>query len=144
MNCVAPLGPVYQAGTLSGNPIAVAAGIATLELLDSAVYEKLEALGAALELGFTDLLRRRGVAGVVQRVGSMLTLFFSVDRVTDYATACKADRARFARWHRQLLERGVYWPPSQLEAAFISAAHTRADVERTLLAADGALRESAL
>ena len=143
MNCVAPLGPVYQAGTLSGNPIAVAAGIATLELLDSAVYEKLEALGTALEVGLADLLRRHGVAGVVQRVGSMLTLFFSVDRVTDYTSACKADRTRFARWHRGLLEQGVYWPPSQLEAAFISAAHTRADVDQTLRAAEVALRESA-
>ena len=143
MNCVAPLGPVYQAGTLSGNPVAVAAGIATLELLDQAVYDQLEKLGAALELGFKEVLLRRGVTGAVQRVGSMLTVFFSIDRVTDYLTACKSDRAFFARWHRGLVERGVYWPPSQLEAAFISVAHTHADIDRTLTAADEALRESA-
>ncbi len=143
MNSVAPLGPVYQAGTLSGNPIAVTAGIVTLELLEESVYEKLEDLGAALELGLKDLLRRQGVSGVVERVGSMLTLFFCAESVTDYETACKADRARFARWHRGLLQRGVYWPPSQLEAAFVSAAHTRADIDKTLTVADAALRESA-
>lgn len=143
MATVAPLGPVYQAGTLSGNPIAVSAGIATLELLDSKLYETLEQTGATLEAGLTDLLKQRRVQGVVQRVGAMLTLFFSVDRVIDYATACRSDRTRFARWHRALLEHGIYWPPSQLEAAFISAAHTEADVERTLEAADRALCEVA-
>jgi glutamate-1-semialdehyde 2,1-aminomutase len=143
MTSVAPLGPVYQAGTLSGNPIAVTAGIATLELLEESVYEKLEDLSAALELGLKDSLRRHGMSGVVERVGSMLTLFFCAESVTDYETACKADRARFARWHRGLLQRGVYWPPSQLEAAFVSAAHTRADIDRTLTVADAALLESA-
>jgi len=141
MASVAPLGPVYQAGTLSGNPVAVSAGIATLELLGSAVYEKLERTGAALEVGLTDLLKRHRVEGVVQRVGAMLTLFFSVPRVIDYATACQSDRTKFARWHAGLLARGVYWPPSQLEAAFISAAHTEVDIERTLEAADHAFRE---
>jgi glutamate-1-semialdehyde 2,1-aminomutase len=141
MNCVAPLGPVYQAGTLSGNPIAIAAGIATLEILDEAIYEKLEELTSILEVGLTDLLRRQRVSGVVQRVGSMITLFFSVDRVSDYKTACRADRDRFARWHRGLLKHGVYWPPSQLETAFVSAAHTAADIDLTLAAAAAALQE---
>ena len=141
MQCVAPVGPVYQAGTLSGNPLAVAAGIATLELLGAATYDKLEQTGAALERGLSELLTRRRIQGVVQRVGSMLTLFFSVDRVVDYATACLSDRGKFARWHRGLLERGVYWPPSQLEAAFISAAHGQHEVERTLVAADQAFGE---
>jgi len=141
MNCVAPLGPVYQAGTLSGNPIAVAAGIATLEQLDQAAYMRLEELGAALETGLTQVLTRNEVSGVVQRVGSMLTVFFGVQKVIDYATACQADRGRFARWHAGLLKRGIYWPPSQLETAFISVAHTSADIVRTLVAAEAALRE---
>ena len=141
MNCVAPLGPVYQAGTLSGNPIAVAAGIATLELLDDAIYAKLEELGAILEAGLNQLLVRHGVSGSVQRVGSMLTLFFSVEKVSNYKTACQADRNSFARWHNGLLRRGVYWPPSQLEAAFLSAAHNSDDINRTLNAADAALHE---
>ena len=143
MSSVAPLGPVYQAGTLSGNPIAVSAGMATLELLDDAVYEKLEQTGAALEAGLVELLSKHKVQGVVQRVGAMLTLFFTAGRVIDYATACQSDRAKFARWHRGLLEHGVYWPPSQLEAAFISAAHTGADIKQTLEAADHAFREIA-
>ena len=141
MNSVAPIGPVYQAGTLSGNPIAVTAGIATLELLDEAIYASLERLGQILEAGLRELLLRHGVSGVVQRVGSMLTLFFGVEGVFDYETACRADRGRFARWHRGLLTRGVYWPPSQLEAAFLSAAHNLEDIDRTLDAADAALRE---
>ncbi len=103
MNCVAPLGPVYQAGTLSGNPIAVAAGIATLEQLDESMYEDLEELGAALESGLNQLLLRNAVPSVVQRVGSMITVFFGVRKVTDYSTACQADRGRFARWHNGLL-----------------------------------------
>ncbi len=141
MNCVAPLGPVYQAGTLSGNPIAVAAGIATLEHLDQASYVRLEELGAALETGLNQVLTRNEVSGIVQRVGSMLTVFFGVQRVIDYATACQADRGRFARWHAGLLKRCIYWPPSQLESAFISVAHTSADIDRTLVAAEAALSE---
>ena len=141
MQCVSPLGPVYQAGTLSGNPLAVAAGIATLELLDEPIYQTLNELGARLESGLNEILRRQKVLGVVQRVGSMLTLFFSAQSVTNYTTACQADRDRFARWHRGLLARGVYWPPSQLEAAFISAAHTSADIDRTLTAAEASLRD---
>jgi len=132
MERVAPLGPVYQAGTLSGNPLAVAAGIATLELLRApGVYERLEASSAALEAMMTEHARRAGVDCVVQRVGSMLTPFFSASRVRNWSDADRSDRAAFGRWHAALLRGGVYWPPSQFEAGFISLAHDRAALERT-------------
>ncbi len=143
MSCISPLGPVYQAGTLSGNPLAVAAGIATLQLLDAEVYRKLDETTGWLADGLSTILPRPGVPGTVLRVGSMLTLFFTDRTVTNYSSADTSDRSRFARWHRGLLERGVYWPPSQLEAAFVSLAHTRADVDQTLVAAEAALREAA-
>ncbi len=139
MQKVAPLGPVYQAGTLSGNPVCVCAGLATLGELGPPVYERLESLGQELERGLRAALARRGVPGQVQRVGSMLTLFFAPAPVVDFATASRSDRARFAAWHRGLLERGIFWPPSQFEAAFLSAAHTASDIERTLEAAEAAL-----
>jgi len=139
MSQVAPLGPAYQAGTLSGNPVAVAAGLATIERLDDELYSKLEALGAQLQAGIEHAIERRGVTATVQRVGSMLTVFFTSGPVIDFASADRCDRDRFARWHRGLLSRGVYWPPSQLEAAFISAAHTSEDVERSIAAIDAAL-----
>jgi glutamate-1-semialdehyde 2,1-aminomutase len=142
MSCVSPLGPVYQAGTLSGNPIAVAAGITTLGLLDAAAYRKLEFTSHGLADGLSSMLRRVSVSGQVQRVGSMLTMFFTGQPVVDYASANACDRERFARWHRGLLERGVYWPPSQLEAAFVSLAHTPEDIAKTLQAAEAALREA--
>jgi len=141
MEKVAPLGPVYQAGTLSGNPIAVSAALALLERLDGAVYEKLEALGARLQAGFERSLAAAKVTGCVQRVGSMVTLFFTEGPVTDFASASKADTKRFAAWHRGLLQRGVYWPPSQFEAAFLSAAHTEADVDAAIAASEAALRD---
>lgn len=139
MSLVAPLGPVYQAGTLSGNPVAVSAGLATLRALDAAAYAKLEALGAALQAGLEQALRDRRVAGVVQRVGSMLTLFFTPGPVRSWRDAAGADRARFARFHAGMLARGVYWPPSQFEAAFVGVAHTTDDVDRTVAAARDAL-----
>jgi glutamate-1-semialdehyde 2,1-aminomutase len=140
MRSVAPLGPVYQAGTLSGNPLAVTAGLATLEALDGEVYEKLEALGARLEAGLNRVLTATGSEGVVQRVGSMLTLFFTKGPVRSNADAVGCDRERFGRFHAGLLERGVYWPPSQFEAAFVSAAHSEADIDATAAAAEAALR----
>jgi glutamate-1-semialdehyde 2,1-aminomutase len=139
MRTVAPLGPVYQAGTLSGNPLAVSAGLATLELLTPAVYATLEVRGARLQAGLERSLAERNQIGCVQRVGSMLTLFFRAGPVRCVAQASAADVGRFARWHQALLHRGVYWPPSQFEAAFISAAHTEQDIERTIAAADEAL-----
>lgn len=140
MQQVAPLGPVYQAGTLSGNPLAVTAGLETLKRLTPDVYERLERLGARLEAGLRQALASRGVTGTVQRVGSMLTLFFTQGPVQNFAQAAQSDKAQFAAWHGGLLKRGVYWPPSQFEAAFISAAHSDADIDRTVQAASEALR----
>ncbi len=140
MEQLAPIGAVYQAGTLSGNPLAVNAGLATLDLLDKpGTYERLEAAGAALEAGLRDALQRHGVPGCVSRRGSMWTLFFGVESVTDAGDARRADTARFARFFTAMLERGVYLPPSQFEAAFLSLAHGDGDIETTLTAADQAL-----
>jgi glutamate-1-semialdehyde 2,1-aminomutase len=139
MRRIAPLGPVYQAGTLSGNPVAVAAGLRTIELLDGALYEKLEALGARLETGLVAALRDAKQAGVVQRVGSMLTVFFHDGPVHGWLDAAKCDTQRFGTFHHGLLENGVMWPPSQFEAAFISGAHTEADIDATVRAARAAL-----
>jgi glutamate-1-semialdehyde 2,1-aminomutase len=143
MELIAPLGPVYQAGTLSGNPLAVSAGLATLERLGAAEYERLEALGARLELGLARALRESGTRGVVQRVGSMVTLFFCDGPVRNFADARASDTKRFGRFHAGLLARGVYFPPSQFEAAFFSLAHTEADMDRACRAAREALEESA-
>lgn len=134
MKEVAPLGPVYQAGTLSGNPLAVAAGLKTLELLEPASYEHLEALGARLEAGIRRAIESHHANACVQRVGSMLTVFFQRGPVTSWNDAKTSDTAAFGRWHRGLLERGVYWPPAQYEAAFISLAHTDDVIDRTVQA----------
>jgi len=141
MQSIAPLGPVYQAGTLSGSPLAVAAGLATLALLTPDVYERLELLTSKLQVGLERALRDAQVPGVVQRVGSMLTLFFHRGPVRSWTDAAESDRERFGRFHRGLLARGVYFPPSQFEAAFVSAAHTEDDVDRTVEAARAALLE---
>jgi glutamate-1-semialdehyde 2,1-aminomutase len=141
MQRVSPLGPVYQAGTLSGNPLAVAAGSATLELLrEPGVYERLERSGAALEGVLRDAAKSAGVALTVQRVGSMLTPFFSDREVRSWQDAERTDRKRFAHFHRSLLENGVYWPPSQFEAGFVSLAHDDAALEKTRDAVSIALR----
>lgn len=141
MQRIAPLGPVYQAGTLSGNPIAVNAGLATLAELDEQSYQRLEALGSRLQTGLERALRQTNTAGVVQRVGSMLTLFFHRGPVRSWLDAVASDTKRFGTWHRGLVSRGVYWPPSQFEAAFISLAHTEQDIDATVEAALGALGE---
>jgi glutamate-1-semialdehyde 2,1-aminomutase len=142
MQRIAPLGPVYQAGTLSGNPLAVTAGLATLEALDRGAYERLEALGTRLEAGLARAVGEARVAGVVQRVGSMITLFFHDGPVRNFKDAAQSDTKKFARFHAGLLSRGVYWPPSQFEAAFISLAHTDGDIDATVEAAGGALRDA--
>lgn len=139
MEHVAPLGPVYQAGTLSGNPLAVAAALATLRRLDASVYDRLERLGARLEAGLRDALTQTRVEGCVQRVGSMVTLFFQNGPVRNWKEADRSDRKRFASFHAGLLEQGVYWPPSQFEAAFFSVAHTEDDIDFTVRAAAAAL-----
>src|SRR5580693_2623732 len=140
MEKVAPLGPVYQAGTLSGNPVAVSAGLAVLERLDDAVYARLEALGARLEAGLGRAIAARGARACVQRVGSMITLFFTPGPVRSWDDAKASDTKHFARWHGGMLERGFYWPPSQFEAAFLGAAHTPADIDATVQAAQEALQ----
>jgi glutamate-1-semialdehyde 2,1-aminomutase len=139
MEKVAPLGPVYQAGTLSGNPVAVSAGLATLERLDEALYVRLEALGERLETGLKRAISTRRVAACVQRVGSMVTLFFTKGPVCSWADAKTCDTKAFGRWHGEMLKRGIYWPPSQFEAAFVSAAHTEKDIDTTVAAAEAAL-----
>jgi glutamate-1-semialdehyde 2,1-aminomutase len=139
MERVAPVGPVYQAGTLSGNPVAVSAGLATLERLDSELYAYIELLGARLEDGLRRAIAARGATACVQRVGSMLTLFFSHGPIRSWADAALCDTKAFGRWHRGMLQRGFYWPPAQYEAAFISAAHTVEEVDATATAAYEAL-----
>ncbi|MES1207955.1 MAG: glutamate-1-semialdehyde 2,1-aminomutase [Pseudomonadota bacterium] len=135
MNAVAPEGPVYQAGTLSGNPLAVAAGVATLKKLDDAAFRTLESLGGMLEDGLGRVIRRSGVKARIQRVGSAFTLFFTDLEVTDLASAKQADTARYGRYFNAMLDRGFYLPPAQLEAAFISLAHTPEDIESFVVAA---------
>ncbi|XYH98034.1 glutamate-1-semialdehyde 2,1-aminomutase [Sorangium sp. So ce1128] len=139
MRVVSPLGPVYQAGTLSGNPLAVSAGLATLERLTPDLYERLEKLGASLEEGLRAAAEGAGVAACVQRVGSMITLFFTKGPVRSWADASTSDTKRFSAFHAGMLARGVYWPPSQYEAAFLSGAHTEEDIERTVAACREAL-----
>jgi len=136
MSGVLPAGKVFQAGTLSGNPIATAAGIATLQVLrDQSPYEYLERIGAQLADGLSAAAARAGIAHTVPRVGSMMTLFFNPDPVSDWDVAARSDRERYARYFWGLIDRGVYMPCSQFEALFISAAHTEADIDATLDAA---------
>jgi glutamate-1-semialdehyde 2,1-aminomutase len=142
MDHIAPAGPVYQAGTLSGNPLAVAAGLATLRRLQKEnPYERLESLGARLERGLVAAAAKAGVAARVNRAGSMFTLFFTDREVFDFASAKTCDTPRFNRFFHAMLEQGIYLPPSQFEAAFISTAHTETDVDRTIEAAARALKE---
>ncbi|MBZ5513513.1 MAG: glutamate-1-semialdehyde 2,1-aminomutase [Acidobacteriia bacterium] len=136
MDQVAPAGPVYQAGTLSGNPLAVTAGLKTLEIIRRpGFYERLNALTEKLTVGLQAEAARCHVPLVVNRVGSMFTAFFTREPVTDYSSAQKADAACFAKYFRGMLERGVYFPPSQFEAAFLSSAHGEDEVTETLRAA---------
>ncbi len=139
MRRVAPDGPVYQAGTLSGNPLAVAAGLATLRRLDAALYERLEAAGARLQASFEASADRAGKQVTVQRVGSMLTPFFNCGPVARWDDAAKADTEAFGRWHAAMLEGGVHWPPAQYEAGFVSAAHDEEALSATEAAFEAAL-----
>ncbi len=140
MRQVAPLGPMYQAGTLSGNPLAVAAGVATLtELQRPGVYKQLEATAARLIDGVSAAFARAGVPSTVNRVASMFTGFFNPGPVTGLAQAEQSDTAAYGRYMRALLERGVYIAPSQFEAGFVSIAHTDADIDRTVAAVSDAL-----
>jgi glutamate-1-semialdehyde 2,1-aminomutase len=133
MELIAPSGPVYQAGTLSGNPLAMAAGCAALDALrDGAAYDRLERLGDRLAQGLRAAADEAGIPCAVNRVGSMLTPFLGVDAVENYEDAKRADLQRFATLHGAWLDGGVFWPPSQFEAAFLSTAHSDADVDRVV------------
>jgi len=135
MDKIAPLGAVYQAGTLSGNPVAMAAGVATLEALkDASLYEKLEESSRNLAEGLERAARDSGVKTFHTRVGSMLCIFFTENRVTDWDSAKTSDTQRYAAYFRGMLERGVYLAPSQFEAAFVSTAHGGEDIETTIKA----------
>jgi glutamate-1-semialdehyde 2,1-aminomutase len=129
MKVVAPDGPVYQAGTLSGNPLAMAAGLAMLAQMNPASYERLEALGARLESGIKAAIAQTKTAACFQRIGSAFTLFFCAGPVTDFASAKLADSKAYGRFFHGMLERGFYLPPAQLEAAFVSLAHTDKDID---------------
>ena len=141
MELVAPAGPVYQAGTLSGNPLAMAAGIWSLSRLTPRLYSSLRALGSRLASGLAGAARDAGVALQVNAVGSLLTPFFTNRPVRDFQSATSADTNRYAVFFRGMLARGVYPPPSQFEAWFLSAAHTVKDVDRTIEAARGAMKD---
>jgi glutamate-1-semialdehyde 2,1-aminomutase len=142
MDLLAPLGPVYQAGTLSGNPLAMAAGIAALEELDaSGAYAKLEELGAALEAGLTDAAKAARLPVRFNRCGSMFCAYFTSEPVHNLADAMKSDRERFKRYFHGMLGEGIYLAPSQFEAGFLSTAHTPADIEQTIRAAARVMKE---
>ena len=137
MDLVAPLGPMYQAGTLSGNPLAMAAGYAQLHYLKEHknLYQQLEQLGAELVTGVAAAAKGAGVPMTYNRIGSMFTWFFTPGPVTDWNSAAKSDTEAFGRFFRNMLDSGVYLPPSQYEAAFLGAAHTAEDVQKTIAAA---------
>ncbi len=140
MEMVAPLGPVYQAGTLSGNPLAMTAGIATLQALKSgSIYVRLEETTSELQEGIAGNIKEAGVSASISRCASMLTLFFTAGPVIDYQSAKKSDTVMFARFFHSLLESGIYWPPAQFEAAFVSAAHNRTHIRSTVKAVQEAL-----
>jgi len=141
MNMVAPLGPVNQAGTLSGNPLAMAAGLATLRHLKAhpEIYQQLEQRTSELVNGVLEAARKKNVELSANQVGSMFTWFFQAGEIHDWGTAAKSDTQAFAKFYRGMLERGVYLPPSQYEAVFVSAAHSKEDVQRTIAAAGESL-----
>jgi glutamate-1-semialdehyde 2,1-aminomutase len=137
MDLLAPEGPVYQAGTLSGNPLAVAAGLTTLGLLSRpGTYDALEKHGQAWQTGFERVLRKYHMRGTVNRIGSMVTLFFGVEKVRNAVEARRCDRELFAKFFHGMLKRGIYLPPSPFEAAFLSLAHTSADLDKAVAAFD--------
>jgi glutamate-1-semialdehyde 2,1-aminomutase len=142
MELVAPAGPVYQAGTLSGNPLAMAAGIATLATIDEnpSFYRELRASCDYLYDGLRSVLETRGLNYTLNTCGSMFTLFFTGDRVFDFGSAKRSDTAAFTSYFNRMLERGIYLPPSQFEACFVSAAHNREDLDKTIEAASESLK----
>jgi len=144
MDLLAPLGPVYQAGTLSGNPLSVRAGIETLKILARpGTYEQLEKSGERLAKGLSDALRASGEKGSINRVGSLITLFLGASTVADADEAGRCDIAMFATYFHRMLDRGIYLPPSQYEAMFLSLAHSDEDIDATIVAAQESLRDLA-
>jgi glutamate-1-semialdehyde 2,1-aminomutase len=144
MDLLAPVGPVYQAGTLSGNPVAVRAGLETLKILARPeTYERLEVTSARLGDGIADALGRSGLKGCINRVGSLVTMFLGVEEVREARDARGADTALFAQFFQAMLERGIYLPPSQFEAMFVSLAHSESDIDRTIVAVRESLAEVA-
>src|SRR5271166_1537456 len=141
MNHVAPLGPVYQAGTLAGNPLAMRAGIATLnELCKPGLYEEIDELAKKLVAGLRAVLADAGIPAQVNSIGSLSTIFFTPHTVSNYSDAKRSDTKVYARFFREMLNRGIFLAPSQFEAAFVSAAHTSGDMDRTIIAASDALK----
>ena len=144
MNNVAPLGPVYQAGTLAGNPLAMSAGIATLtELAKPGLYDGINALAKKLVHGLRNALAGAGILAQVNSIGSLSTIFFTPDPVTNYDGAKRSDTKLYARYFREMLNRGIFLAPSQFEAAFVSASHTAADIDRTISTAQEVLKSIA-
>jgi glutamate-1-semialdehyde 2,1-aminomutase len=141
MELVAPAGPVYQAGTLSGNPLAMAAGLWTIQELSPGLYKHLAKLGGQLAAGLADAARDARIPLQVNGFGSLITPFFTDQPVRDYESALTSDTAAYGRFFRGMLARGVYVPPSQFEAWFLSGAHTTKDVDKTLRAAKAAFKE---
>jgi glutamate-1-semialdehyde 2,1-aminomutase len=141
MDMVAPVGPVYQAGTLSGNPLAVAAGLAVLDEIEKQphLYADLNAKRERLQASVSDSANRRGIPHRINGIGSLMTVFFTADPVTDYASAKRSDTERYARVFRAALDRGVCLAPSQFEAAFVSAAHAEDDLDEAVRGLDEAL-----
>jgi len=141
MQMIAPAGPVYQAGTLSGNPLAITAGIETLKIIDEdeKFYSRLEDISSDLESGFRDAMGEMGLNYTLNRVGSMFTLFFTESAVTDFDSAKTSDTAKFASYFNAMLDDGVYLPPSQFEACFVSIAHRKDDIDKTVAAVRKAL-----
>ena len=144
MRTVSPVGPVYQAGTLSGNPLAMACGIATLKVLKRTnPYPRLESETERLAAGLAAAAKEAGLPHTVAQMGSMFTLFFHHEKVVNFTTACRCDTKRFARYFWGMIEQGVYLPCSQFEANFVSAAHTPQDIDRTIAAARQVLKSVA-
>jgi glutamate-1-semialdehyde 2,1-aminomutase len=143
MSCISPLGSVYQAGTLSGNPVAMAAGIATLKILreNPGIYEENEKKAVVLERAFLAASAKNGIPLVVNRAGAIICAFFTGEKVVDYGSAVKADVQRFAKYFRSMLESGIYMAPSQFEAIFISQAHSGEDLEKAADAIDRAFSQ---
>ena len=145
MNNVAPLGPVYQAGTLAGNPLAMSAGIATLnEIAKPGFYDGINAHGKKLVHGLRNALAGAGIPAQVNSIGSLSTIFFTTDPVTNYDDAKLSDTKLYARYFREMLNRGIFLAPSQFEAAFVSASHTAADIDRTISTAQEVLKSIAV